>query len=171
MKKKTCLKKYLLVPMFILGVIPFLLIPTDVKAEEISIVNDSAIEAKVSGIDEIPLSEQVFVDEEGNTVKIGIKEIPTLERATSKKWEVYYYSGLINANFYMNVSNNKVTSVYDKKVVCYGGTPSEITLTKTSTKGQLDFNFTLLGGIFGGNCWLRGTTTGSNNNIKVTYSM
>ena len=65
----------------------------------------------------------------------------------------------------------KVTSEYDHKLLIIGGTPSDIRLSKTTTKGQLDFVTGWFGGWVGGNHWLKGTVTGSNNNINVSWTM
>ena len=80
----------------------------------------------------------------------------------------------------MTVSNNKVTSVYDEKhnfgstgewILTVGFTYSDASLTKTSTYGKRSFTATIYGDFASLSCWLKGTVTGTDNDITVTYSM
>lgn len=110
-------------------------------------------------------------DSEGNPAKIGIQRMPEITRASGTEWKVWYTSGVITAQFYMTVSDNKVTSVYDEWIVVVGGTFSDDSLTKTSTYGKLSFTVDSLYGIASFKCWLKGTVTGNNNEIDVTWQM
>lgn len=71
----------------------------------------------------------------------------------------------------MTVTNNVVTNVYDEWILIIGGTFSGNALTKTSTYGKLQFNASPYGGLFTYLCWLKGTVTGSNNEVTVNYQM
>ena len=71
----------------------------------------------------------------------------------------------------MTVSNNKVTSVYDEWILTVGFTYSDASLTKTSTYGKRSFTATIYGDFASLSCWLKGTVTGTDNDITVTYSM
>ncbi len=71
----------------------------------------------------------------------------------------------------MTVTNNVVTSVYDEWILVIGGTFSDNALTMTSSYGKLQFNVSAYGGIFTGLCWLKGTVTGINNDITVSFQM
>lgn len=114
--------------------------------------------------------ERHFVDQEGNENTIRIIEVPSKERASSRTFNVWFNGGAINCNFYMKVSNNKCVSAYDYKIVTVGCTYSNAKLTRTSKQAKLSMDITALKGIAKGNCWLKGTVTGSKNDIKVTYS-
>lgn len=127
-----------------------------------------------SNLDKIAVGEVLefdVLDSEGNPATVGIKRMPSIMKAGSTEWKVWYTGVTINAHFYMTVSNNKVTSVYDEWILIIGGTYDNEKLTKTSTYGKLTFKAESYGGIITGTCWLKGTVTGSNNNIDVTYSM
>ena len=126
-----------------------------------------------SNLDHVALNEGVefkMIDNAGNAVRVGVTLVAS-EAKAGMVWKVWYTSGVITANFYMNVDNNKVTSVYDERVTYIGGTLSNIALTKTSTYGKLSFKVTVFPGIASSLCWLKGTITGSNNNITVSWSM
>ena len=114
--------------------------------------------------------EKHFTDQEGNESTIRIVEIPSKERTSSRTFNVWFNGGAINCNFHMKVSNNKCVSAYDYKIVTVGCTYSNARLTKTSKQAKLSMDITVLKGVAKGNCWLKGTVTGSKNDIKVTYS-
>jgi len=120
--------------------------------------------------------EFTITDQNGKPATIGIECIGTkpddiASRATSNSWKVYYTGAIINCRFYMTVTSNRVTSVYDDWVMIVGGTYSDKSLTKTSTYGKLSFKVEAYAGIMASSCWLKGTVTGSGNNINVTWQM
>ena len=122
-----------------------------------------------------PLSGKV-VDQNGEPATIGIERIRThnddaLTRASGDSWKVYYTGGIVNCHFYMTVTNNRVTSVYDDWILIVGGTYSDKSLTKTSTYGKLSFKAEAYSGIMASSCWLKGTVTGSGNTVNVTWQM
>ena len=115
-------------------------------------------------------------DADGNPAVIGIELVSFPGRgfatqAASKTWKVYYTGGLINCYFYMAVSNNKVTSVYDDWILIIGGIYDNASLTRTSTYGKLTFRLEAYAGVMSSTCWLKGIVTGSDNNISVTWEM
>jgi len=70
----------------------------------------------------------------------------------------------------MTVTDNKCTSVYDKWIMVIGGTYDNAALSRGSSYGKLEFDVTTAG-IFQTTCWLKGTVTGSNNEIDVSFQM
>ena len=91
--------------------------------------------------------------------------------STSKTWEVSFYGAVINARFYITVTDNVVTDVYDEWVLIVGGTHSDLELEKTNTYGKLSFNLQVYGGVMGSHCWLKATVTGSGNEVTITKMM
>lgn len=137
----------------------------------------SAPEAKLTGnntitfsnLDSLAVNETMefdVIDSKGNPAKVGIQRMPGTARASSTEWKVWYTGVTINAHFYMTVSNNKVTSVYDEWIMILGGTFSDDSLSKTSTYGKLTFTVDAYAGVAAFKCWLKGTVTGSDNDIK-----
>lgn len=127
-----------------------------------------------SNLDALDVNESVelnITDDKGNPAIIGIQSIGGNVRADSQTWKVYFNSGVINTHFFMTVSNNRVTSVYDPWILVVGGTFSDDSLIKTSTYGKLSFNTNFFNGVLGAKCWLKGTVTGKNNDITVTWQM
>lgn len=127
-----------------------------------------------SNLDSLTVNETMefdVVDSEGNPAKVGIQRMPGTTRASSTEWKVWYTGVTINAHFYMTVSNNKVTSVYDEWIMIIGGTFSDDSLSKTSTYGKLTFTVDAYAGVAGFKCWLKGAVTGSNDEINVTWQM
>lgn len=129
---------------------------------------------RFSGLSELDLNESIeyeIVDKNGQPATVGIERVSNLARASWQEWKVWYTSGVISAHFYMKVTDNKVTSVYDDWILVVGGTYDSDSLTKTSTYGKLSFKTTAYAGLFSIKCWLKGTVTGSNNDIDVSWSM
>ncbi len=71
----------------------------------------------------------------------------------------------------MTVSNTKVTHVYDDWILIIGGAYDNASLTKTSTYGKQSFKVETYAGVMAAACWLKGTVTGSGNNINLTWQM
>lgn len=111
-------------------------------------------------------------DRNGNPVTVGIETIPqNTMRTGGLTHRVWYSSIFIDVEFYMDVSNNQVTSVYDDSVTFRNGSYKNKTLTHTSTWGKLTFDATSAFGGVSSNCWLRGTVTNSDNEITVDWKM
>lgn len=144
-----------------------------------SVVITANNELSFSSLERIKLGEHVefnLFDAEGNPATVGIERVnlpsdAVTPRGTSNSWQVYYNGVTINASFYMTVTNNKVTSVYDYNILIIGGTYDNESLTKTTTYGKLSFKVTAYPGVMAASCWLKGTVTGSGNNINVTWQM
>lgn len=117
--------------------------------------------------------EKSVIDSNGNMAVVGIERVADGRSCynTGSTWRVWFTGVTINAEFYMTVSNDAVTSVYDDSISVIGGTYEDDELTMTSTYGKLSFKVTSLGSIMSGKCWLKGTVTGSENKIDVTWRM
>lgn len=117
-------------------------------------------------------SEQSYtgIDANGEEYTVAIEEVKSLTRAATRTWKIWYVSGVVNCHFYMDVSNNKCTSVYDRYIATFGCNYSGATLSRTSTYGKLLFDVSLQN-ILQGTCWLKGTVTGSYNEVSVSWSM
>ncbi len=127
-----------------------------------------------TGLSELAINESIkyeIIDSNGNPATVGIERVASKTRASGKEWKIWYTGVSINAHFYMTVSNNKVTSVYDKWILVVGGTFNNESLTRTSTYGKLSFNVEAYAGVLEATCWLKGTVTGSENKVDVTWSM
>lgn len=108
---------------------------------------------------------------DGTDAVIGLKNISQYARAGERTWQVWYKAVGVNVEFYMNVSNNRVTSVYDYSISLLGASYEDAQLTKTSTYGKLTFTAKTIGGLATSTCWLKGTVTGENDEIDVTWQM
>ncbi|WP_099469022.1 DUF5626 family protein [Konateibacter massiliensis] len=128
---------------------------------------------------ENPNQSYTGIDKNGEEYTISIEQVEKSTTsglllkaaASTTSWKVSYTSGVLNCYFYMDVSGNKCTSVYDKWILVIGGTYDNTSLTRSSSYGKLEFDVTGYGGIFTGTCWLKGTVTGSDNDINVSYQM
>lgn len=114
----------------------------------------------------------IVVDENGMEATVGIEAVlPHGRQANSGLvHRVWYSSPVIKAEFYMAVSGNKVTSVYNDSIIVTGGSYSNDSLTKTSTYGKLSFQVSYAG-LISDKCWLQGTVTGSDDAIDVDWDM
>lgn len=117
--------------------------------------------------------EENIIDSNGNPAVVGIEKVAESRssNSTGSTWRVWFNGVTINAEFYMTVSGNKVTSVYDDTISVIGGTYEDDELVMTSTYGKLSFKATSLAGIVSAKCWLKGTVTGSDDKIDVTWQM
>lgn len=114
------------------------------------------------------------MDEDGRRAVVGVTVVTAehAARSTDSKEVRVWYSGYGSAvEFYMTVSNNKVTDVYGESISLTGVSYQDVSLTHTSTYGKLSFSTSSLGGLIKGNCWLKGTVTGTNNEVEVTWKM
>ncbi|HAQ41387.1 MAG TPA: Tat pathway signal sequence [Clostridiales bacterium] len=110
------------------------------------------------------------IDKNGDEYTVTIEKVDSLNRASANSWKVSLTGVIINCYFYMTVTDNKCTSVYDKWIMVIGGTYDNATLSKASSYGKLEFDVTTAG-IFQTTCWLKGTVTGSDNEIDVSFQM
>ncbi|WP_295744738.1 DUF5626 family protein [uncultured Oscillibacter sp.] len=112
-----------------------------------------------------------IVDNNGNPATIGIEAVfAGITRADTRTFQVYYHGIFFDAEFYMDVTNNQVTDVRDYAITTIGATYDNVVLSKTSTYGRLAFDATTLD-LVTKTCWLKGTVTGSDNDISVTWDM
>lgn len=165
--------------MLSLVLIAGLAIPAFAAEATPSAVQNGNNSVSFANLDQLHVNEVIeyeVIDSEGKAATIGVElvdaESEGLSRAaTSRTFKVYWYGITINCQFYMTVSNNKVTSVYDPWILIVGGTFDNDTLTQTSTYGKLSFKMEAYAGIMASICWIKGTVTGSDNEITVSYQM
>lgn len=119
---------------------------------------------------ENPSQSYVGKNENGEQYTVGIEEIRKNNRAGTRTWRVYFVSGVINCEFYMDVSGNRCTSVYDQRVFTVGCSYSNVNLKNGGSYGKLSFDVSAYMNIVNFNGWLKGTCTGSNNDIDVTWN-
>lgn len=112
-----------------------------------------------------------LTEADGTEILIGITKMPVYSRAGGETWRVWYKAIGIDVKFYMTVSNNRVTSVYDYSISLAGASYDDAELTKTSTYGKLTYTYKLPAGLAAYTCWLKGTVTGENDEIDVTWQM
>lgn len=153
----------------------------DTDCERPMVKEEGTNQVTFSQLDKVKVGESIeyeVTDSNGNPAVISIERVDNqdagktvLRSATDdpRTWKVSYSNAIINCHFYMTVSKNKVTSVYDEWILTVGYTYSDATLTKTSTYGKLGFTATIYGGFASLSCWLKGTVTGSENDITVSY--
>ncbi len=137
------------------------------------LLTDTSGTVNFSDLDANPNQSYTGIDKNGDEFTLSIEKVATnaLARAATTSWKVSYTGVVLNASFYMDVSGNKCTSVYDKWILVIGGTFDNASLSRSSSYGKLDFDVTGYGGVFQGSCWLKGTVTGSDNDINVSYQM
>lgn len=111
------------------------------------------------------------VGPDGEKAVVGIERAGIRARSAGTNWRVWYTWLTTHIEFYMTVSNNKVTAVYDYSISLHDSSYEDASLTKTSTYGKLTFKHIPFGGFSASTCWLKGTVTGENDEIEVTWQM
>ncbi len=127
-----------------------------------------------SGLDQLAPNEsvsQTVIETDGSEAVVTVRRIPSLLRAGGTVCLVSYSGIGSSVEFYMTVSNNKVTSVYDYSIELFGRSYDNPSLTHTSAYGKLTFDLKSFTGAISGTCWLKGTVTGSNNEYTVDWKM
>lgn len=102
---------------------------------------------------------------------VGIERVPGASRAGGQTWRVWYEGLNTTVEFYMTVSGNEVTSVFDYSISLFGSSYDDPVLSMTSTYGKLTFTRKAILGITSATCWLKGTVTGVDDQIDVTWQM
>lgn len=125
----------------------------------------------LSRLEEEGRLQYTVIEPDGSEATVGIEKIHTLTRGEGETWRVWYSGINHKSEFYMTVSNNKVTSVYDYSISLFGASYEDAKLTKATTYGKLTYTMKSVAGIFTTSCWLKGTVTGENDEIDVTWSM
>lgn len=115
--------------------------------------------------------QRTITEADGTELTVGIQKVPTDTRAGGETWRVWYKAIGADIEFYMTVANNRVTSVYDYSISLVGASFDDASLTKTSTYGKLTFTYKAVAGLAAYTCWLKGTVTGENDEIDVTWQM
>ena len=63
-----------------------------------------------------------IVDCDGNPAQVGIELVSISNRASVTTWWVWFVGVILNAEFYMDISNNKVISVRDYQITTIAAT-------------------------------------------------
>lgn len=163
------MKKHVL--SFVMAVVMLLSICPRAFAMENAVVNGGKI--VIPSLEQLAPNETAsYTIEEtgGSKAVIEVKKISSSRAAGDEV--LVRYSGLSNrAEFYMTISNNRVTDAYDYTISLTGGSYENESLTHTATYGKLSFKAVSLGGLISKSCWLKGTVTGKNNEFTVDWQM
>ena len=126
----------------------------------------------VNNMNENESIEYTVKDKYGNPIVIGIESVSPKSRATDPRtWRVYARGVFTKCEFYMTVSNNKVTKAYDDEITTYFGVYEDAKLVLTNTVAKLTFKFVNSNESASSTCWLQGAVTGSDNDINVTWDL
>lgn len=117
-----------------------------------------------------PNQEYNGIAKDGSEYVVSIEEVAHKTKASTRTWKVSFTSGIVNCHFYMDVSGNKCTRGYDKKIITIGCTYSNVDFTRGSSYCKLSFDVSSYMDIVNFNGWLKGTCTGSDNDITVSWS-
>lgn len=148
-------------------------IPTSAASNnysKISCIAEAVSEVTFNDLDQNPNQKYNGIAKDGNTYTIAIEEVPNHLKASTKTWKVSYTSVVVNCYFYMDVSNNKCTRGYDKKIVTIGSTYDNVEFNRGSSYCKLSFDISSYLDIVNFNGWLKGTCTGSENDITINWS-
>lgn len=161
---------------FVLAFVMLLSVYPPAFAENSQIPSEQTAENRVvfSGLSQLAENESlqyIVTEADGTESVVGIRRVQSAARANERTWQVWYRHIGHSVEFYMTVSNNKVTSVYDYSISVVGGSYENAELTKTSTYGKLTFTLKSIGGIAASTCWLKGTVTGVDDEIETTWQM
>lgn len=108
-----------------------------------------------------------FLDCNGNPASISIKRIPATARS-SASWLISLDSISVDAEYYVDVTNNKIVNARDWAIYTFVYDYSDVDLMYTSSYARLSFK-TSMSGVYNGTCWLKATIRGTNNEVDVTH--
>ena len=112
-----------------------------------------------------------FTDQNGNPITISIRRalLPVTKASNSTTtWEISMDTPFVDAEYYIDVTNNVITDARNWAIYMIGGDYSNVQLMHTSTYARLSFK-TTIPGIYNGTAWLQATVRGSNNEVDVTH--
>lgn len=118
----------------------------------------------------------VIKDKSGNDAIMRIEKMDENSslnaslRATIRTWKISFIGGLINSEFYMDVSNNKVISAYNYKIITIGCTYSDLNFVRGTSYAKLSCQISSYLDLVNFNGWLKGTCTGSNNDVVASWN-
>lgn len=112
-----------------------------------------------------PVQEYTGIDKRGEAYMVKIE--PSSARATNA-WKISYTAVLFNCWFTVQLTNNKVTTVWDEGYTTIGCNVTSESLTKTSTYGQYRLGVQSWDGVISFSGYLRATATGSGNDVTIT---
>ncbi|MCI9213949.1 MAG: DUF5626 family protein [Oscillospiraceae bacterium] len=156
------------------AMIAFSVSPSVLAAEyqpEVVLTENHAAFFNISQMEIGERAQYTVSEPDGGVATIGIEKISGQTRAGGETWRVWYKGIGADVEFYMTVSNNRVTSIYDYSISLFASTYEDAELTKTSTYGKLTFTCNSVAGIASSTCWLKGTVTGESDDIEVTWQM
>lgn len=110
---------------------------------------------------------QEFIDRNGNMATVSIQRIPASAESTTT-WLISLDSLTIDAEYYIDVTNNRIVDARDWAVYTIGGTYRDVELTYDSTHSRLSFVVDI-SDFHSGSCWLQATIRGTNNEVDVTH--
>lgn len=110
---------------------------------------------------------QEFLDHDGNPASITITRVATKARS-SNTWLISLDSVAVDAEYYVDVTNNKITNAYNWSIYTFVYDYSDVSLSYTSSYARLSFKASIAG-VYSGTCWLQATIRGTNNEVDVTH--
>lgn len=128
-------------------------------------------EVVFSNLDKNPTQSYTGIGADGQEYTVGIEPIINKGRASSNSWRIYIY-GPCSAEFYMTVTGNKCTRAYDwslTAIPAWVSSWSNASLSRNTTSATLYWDWK--DPVIQKRMWLRGTCTGSNNKVSVSYNM
>lgn len=109
-----------------------------------------------------------FIDKNGNEASISIKRVSGAAR-TAGSWLVSIDTTTIDAEYYVDLVNNRIVMARDWGVYTIGYDYSDVQLEYSASYSRLSFKVSLQG-VVSGTCWLKATPRGYNNQVDVSYS-
>lgn len=94
--------------------------------------------------------EQTITLETGEEITVGIEFTPAPKKReieTSRynvsdgEWKIYYYTGIGNFSYKINISNNKITNAYEPWYLTVGVNCTSATLSHTATRATMYCTF------------------------------
>jgi len=114
---------------------------------------------------------QEITDQEGKPATITLQRLQAKVSSTgAASWKVTLSSTLINAEFYVDVVNNKIVKARNYSIQTIGATYENVRIEQNATTARLSFDVTSAG-LMKSTCWLQATVRGYNNEVNVTHSI
>lgn len=111
---------------------------------------------------------QEFLDRNGNPATITLTKLPAATRSSSTSWYITLDSVLADAEYYVDVTDNRITNARDWAIYTIGCTYRDARLTYDSNHARLSFTIQFLDWTTG-TAWLQATIRGTNNEVDVTH--
>lgn len=111
---------------------------------------------------------QEFLDRNGNPASITLTKLPTTTRRSSASWYITLDSVMADAEYYVDVTDNRITNARDWAIYTIGCSYRDAQLTYDSNHARLSFTLQFLDWSTG-TAWLQATIRGTNNEVDVTH--